>query len=372
MARPRLHPRRASQSTAGSSANDANRAMSTHVNRVVSWRSRVVAADATSHAAKITASSVTIQRHDGGWIHTGIGRRSCGGARRPTELALRRRGALVRLAHPPPSGAPTLPRARRGGYPRDAVIEASGQSATEAERRRPLDCMHASSVITTPATAGCTCRSCRSRRGTDAGVNARGERKPPWLKVRLRNGPNATELKDLMRGLDLHTVCEEAMCPNIHECWEDREATFLILGDRCTRRCGFCDVMTAKPDHVDADEPARIAEAVARMGLRFVVLTGVARDDLADGGARDLGRDRASRETRRCPAPGSRCCRATSRAGNATSRRCSRRSPTSSPTTSRPFAGSTAASGRRSGTTDRSRCCGSRSGCDPARSRSRT
>ena len=120
---------------------------------------------------------------------------------------------------------------------------------------------------------------------SDLGVNARGERKPPWLKVRLRSGPNATELKTIMRGLDLHTVCEEAMCPNIHECWEDREATFLILGDRCTRRCGFCDVMTAKPEPVDADEPARIAEAVARLGLRFVVLTGVARDDLADGGA---------------------------------------------------------------------------------------
>jgi lipoyl synthase len=118
-----------------------------------------------------------------------------------------------------------------------------------------------------------------------AGVNARGERKPAWLKVRLRSGPNASELRTIMRGLDLHTVCEEAMCPNIHECWEDREATFLILGDRCTRRCGFCDVMTAKPAEVDADEPTRIAEAVARMGLRFVVLTGVARDDLPDGGA---------------------------------------------------------------------------------------
>jgi lipoic acid synthetase len=119
----------------------------------------------------------------------------------------------------------------------------------------------------------------------DTGVNSLGERKPPWLKVRLRTGPNATELKGIMRGLDLHTVCEEAMCPNIHECWEDREATFLILGDRCTRRCGFCDVMTAKPQAVDADEPARIAEAVGRMGLRFVVLTSVARDDLPDGGA---------------------------------------------------------------------------------------
>jgi lipoyl synthase len=110
-------------------------------------------------------------------------------------------------------------------------------------------------------------------------------RKPPWLKVTLRNGPNYRELKDIMRTRDLHTVCEEAMCPNIHECWEDREATFLILGSKCTRRCGFCDVMTAKPDPVDEDEPARIADAVAVMGLRYVVLTSVARDDLPDGGA---------------------------------------------------------------------------------------
>jgi lipoic acid synthetase len=115
---------------------------------------------------------------------------------------------------------------------------------------------------------------------------AAGDRKPPWLKVRLATGPNHAELKRLMRGLDLHTVCEEAMCPNIGECWEAREATFLILGDKCTRRCGFCDVMTARPEPVDEDEPARIASAVLEMGLRFVVLTGVARDDLPDGGAR--------------------------------------------------------------------------------------
>jgi lipoic acid synthetase len=111
-------------------------------------------------------------------------------------------------------------------------------------------------------------------------------RKPPWLKVRLETGPNYRELKHLMRERSLHTVCEEAACPNIHECWEEREATFLILGDRCTRRCGFCDVMTAKPDPVDEHEPARIADAVREMGLRFVVITGVARDDLPDGGAR--------------------------------------------------------------------------------------
>jgi lipoic acid synthetase len=117
------------------------------------------------------------------------------------------------------------------------------------------------------------------------GVNARGERKPPWLKVRLATGPNVTELRDIMRTRALHTVCEEAMCPNLGECWEQREATFLILGSRCTRRCGFCDVMTAKPEPVDHGEPERIAEAVLAMGLRYVVLTGVARDDLPDGGA---------------------------------------------------------------------------------------
>ena len=111
-------------------------------------------------------------------------------------------------------------------------------------------------------------------------------RRPEWLKVKARTGPNYTELKQLMRGLSLHTVCEEAGCPNIYECWEEREATFLILGDRCTRRCGFCDVMTARPDPVDEEEPVRIAEAVRTMGLRYVVLTGVARDDLPDGGAR--------------------------------------------------------------------------------------
>ncbi|HEX6845181.1 MAG TPA: lipoyl synthase [Actinomycetota bacterium] len=117
------------------------------------------------------------------------------------------------------------------------------------------------------------------------GVNAVGTRKPPWLKVRLGSGSTYTELKQLMRGMELHTVCEEAMCPNIGECWEEREATFLLLGAKCTRRCGFCDVQTARPDPPDPDEPARIAEAVAAMGLRHVVITGVARDDLPDGGA---------------------------------------------------------------------------------------
>ena len=118
------------------------------------------------------------------------------------------------------------------------------------------------------------------------GVPTPPTHKPPWLKVRLAAGPNVAELRGIMRGLELHTVCEEAMCPNLGECWEAREATFLILGDRCTRRCGFCDVMTAKPAPVDEREPERVASAVRRMGLRYVVLTGVARDDLPDGGAR--------------------------------------------------------------------------------------
>ena len=111
------------------------------------------------------------------------------------------------------------------------------------------------------------------------------ERKPPWIKTRLRTGPEYTELKELVRREGLHTVCEEAGCPNIFECWEDREATFLIGGDQCTRRCDFCQIATGKPEPLDTDEPRRVAASVAAMGLRYATVTGVARDDLADGGA---------------------------------------------------------------------------------------
>jgi lipoic acid synthetase len=103
--------------------------------------------------------------------------------------------------------------------------------------------------------------------------------RPPWLRNRLRTGPNYLDLKGLVRGLELHTVCEEASCPNVYECWEAREATFLILGKTCTRRCGFCDIATGKPGPIDPEEPARVAEAVERMGLRYAVVTGVERDD---------------------------------------------------------------------------------------------
>ena len=111
------------------------------------------------------------------------------------------------------------------------------------------------------------------------------ERKPEWIKTRLKTGPEYTELKSLVRREGLHTVCEAAGCPNIYECWEDREATFLIGGDQCTRRCDFCQIDTGKPADFDADEPRRVAESVATMGLRYATVTGVARDDLPDNGA---------------------------------------------------------------------------------------
>ncbi len=111
------------------------------------------------------------------------------------------------------------------------------------------------------------------------------ERKPPWIKTRARMGPEYTALKGLVRREGLHTVCEEAGCPNIFECWEDREATFLIGGEQCTRRCDFCQIDTGKPAELDRDEPRRVAESVATMGLKYATVTGVARDDLPDGGA---------------------------------------------------------------------------------------
>ncbi len=111
------------------------------------------------------------------------------------------------------------------------------------------------------------------------------ERKPEWIKTRARTGPNFTELTDLVKREGLHTVCQEAGCPNIYECWEDREATFLIGGSQCTRRCDFCQIDTGRPEPLDRDEPRRVAMSVAAMGLRYATVTGVARDDLPDEGA---------------------------------------------------------------------------------------
>jgi lipoic acid synthetase len=111
------------------------------------------------------------------------------------------------------------------------------------------------------------------------------EKKPSWIRTRARMGPEYTELKHLVRREGLHTVCEEAGCPNIYECWEDREATFLIGGDQCTRRCDFCQIDTGRPADEDRTEPRKVAESVQAMGLRYATVTGVARDDLPDGGA---------------------------------------------------------------------------------------
>jgi lipoic acid synthetase len=136
--------------------------------------------------------------------------------------------------------------------------------------------------------------------GSDAGSDAGGrkllrlevrnsatpiERKPQWIRIRATMGPSFRELKSLVRREGLHTVCEAAGCPNIYECWEDREATFLIGGEQCTRRCDFCQIDTGRPAPLDRDEPRRVAESVRVMGLRYSTVTGVARDDLPDGGA---------------------------------------------------------------------------------------
>lgn len=111
------------------------------------------------------------------------------------------------------------------------------------------------------------------------------ERKPEWIKTRANMGPEYTRLRSLVKSEGLHTVCQEAACPNIFECWEDKEATFLIGGERCTRRCDFCNIDTGKPEPLDRDEPRRVAESVQSMGLKYATITGVTRDDLEDEGA---------------------------------------------------------------------------------------
>jgi len=131
------------------------------------------------------------------------------------------------------------------------------------------------------------------------GLPATAVRRPEWLRVRLPAGENYFDLKRLMRGLELHTVCESARCPNIGECWQHRTATFMILGELCTRRCGFCAVPKGKPGgEVDWAEPARVAEAAADMGLKYVVVTSVDRDDLEDGGATIFARTIAALRAR--------------------------------------------------------------------------
>ena len=111
------------------------------------------------------------------------------------------------------------------------------------------------------------------------------ERKPEWIKTKAHMGPEYTRLQTLVKTEGLHTVCQEAACPNIFECWEDKEATFLIGGDKCTRRCDFCNIDTGKPDAIDREEPRKVAQSVKAMGLKYATITGVTRDDLPDEGA---------------------------------------------------------------------------------------
>ena len=128
-------------------------------------------------------------------------------------------------------------------------------------------------------------------------------RHPDWLKAKIGAGDEYQDLRRLVRGLNLNTVCEEARCPNIGECWDQRTATVMILGDTCTRACGFCAIKTGRPTWFDADEPRRVAEAVAAMGLEHVVVTSVARDDLPDGGA-SVFAETIRRLRERCPGMG--------------------------------------------------------------------
>ena len=132
-------------------------------------------------------------------------------------------------------------------------------------------------------------------------------RKPDWIRVRAPNSPEYAETKRLMREYGLTTVCEEAACPNIGECWKQKHATFMIMGDTCTRACAFCNVATGKPGALNAHEPANIAEAVGKLGLGHVVVTSVDRDDLADGGAGHFAAVITAPCTSRRPARPSRC-----------------------------------------------------------------
>jgi len=125
----------------------------------------------------------------------------------------------------------------------------------------------------------------RGKRPLGASEPSQRQPLPPWIRVRLRQGPELARLRGVMRDAVLHTVCEEARCPNLWECWNRGTATFMILGDICTRSCGFCAVKTGRPSEIDWDEPRRVAQAVHAMGLRHAVVTSVNRDELPDGGA---------------------------------------------------------------------------------------
>ncbi|MDQ6853629.1 MAG: lipoyl synthase, partial [Actinomycetota bacterium] len=190
---------------------------------------------------------------------------------------------IVWRAHPADLSAFT--REARAVEGADAGLSASGEFGPEAKPKGPVS----ESAADVPRSGTRSSPVRLLGRLAEAGVDVPDEdpafRRPPWMKVKADLGPNYRETKRIMRTLSLHTVCEEAGCPNIYECWADRTATFMILGDRCTRACGFCLVDTRHPFPLDDEEPARVADGVAQLGLAHAVVTSVARDDVADGGA---------------------------------------------------------------------------------------
>ena len=239
----------------------------------------------------MTKSRVTIQRHEGGSTLTRVGWDSSRGAGGSfTEISdVRTRGGPLAGGYPDPLVDPgnqrnpeeSFHRARNARFARPVL---DWQAMTQRDHNPAKRRLHLPIVGVTNGTGG------------DTGVNARGERKPPWLKVRLASGPNVAELQRSDARPDLNTVCEEAMCPNIAECWEDREATFLILGAKCTRRCGFCDVMTAKPDQSTRTSPHGSPKRSARWVCASSCSPASLATILADGGAADLGGDGARGE----------------------------------------------------------------------------
>lgn len=178
------------------------------------------------------------------------------------------------------------------------------------------------------------------------------ERKPEWIKTKAKMGPEYTALHSLVKSEDLHTVCQEAGCPNIYECWEDREATFLIGGSQCTRRCDFCQIDTGKPADYDTDEPRRVAESVQRMNLRYATVTSVARDDLPDTGAW-LNAETVRKIHELNPNTGWSCSRTSTTPIRLSSTRSSTPDQRCSRTTWRPFPASSSASDPLSATSAR-------------------
>src|SRR2546428_350339 len=253
--------------------------------------SRAARGSTSRHAARCRFSGTgrvrTRARVAGGAGRTAAGRR----ARRPPPPR-----APARL-HPGPGSRPAL--SRRGGRERGAGLPRAprwpghlprARAAGGLRDRRPA-CLPARRALVPRHARGRPhrrARRARARRGGAPVSTAVARRHPPWLKVRAPGGPGFAETMATVRELGLHTVCQEARCPNIGECWGHRTATFMLLGDTCTRNCGFCAVTHGRPLAVDPAEPLRVASAAARLALRHAVVTSVNLDDLADGGAAHL------------------------------------------------------------------------------------